>query len=1478
MLPTKKGKIKHNLNVYHDISSSESISCQTNEKKIANNLIGYIFYPIECSASCDNEGLHLKEESLDKCLNDNNDDINVKLQNSTKLVEFDEYLLIIPYSLTKLVSYAAQQKKDVIIRKYSFLPINQNGKPPLIALEIHKNGIDTIPTSYHECGIVNQQSFPMCDSHQPTTITGTGTNICSDNHQQLETESILKDVTTSTSISTLADIQEMETLQNHSSLSKKGPHIPKTPIPKFFSIVAKVDAISPIIIVPSDSFAIIELYQPGTTLTCVAILKGNDALQSFPACHPGDIVQLINVKRQKWHVPNSLFKHGMYFLSRRVSSYVYVITKASSIRFQSTCKLRVIEQSNFNLFHENYNFCPSFINAPLPSTVDSLYSIDAMITSLIPHHPILGKDIYQIQILNISPDIDLKQKEQKFLLFLSNYPITMSLSAGLRTGACIRAINVHILHKIGACHYLNLISCDNMKVQLPNHGMIIGFALCCRSSLMLILTASESEKDSIEDMNIVKNKLNGNAMFLEFLRKDKDYYNMNLKHKNCCNFNYLQSKIFLSNRKKNISHCIWRLSIYNLFTYSGVYDYFDHKEKNIVFDRIVSSLSTKCLSSEQECENKCYQKRKVQRNPYAEFFDHAVEDIMNENEQKIEGCCGIHATKPFMVDLNEVYERGIAYIQQKLQRLKTDFNTMKIENGCIGFNVKKRFCFAWTGSDKLVGKKLFSQLIPEYAINDSNCDDIVYTCGMTEFKWNSYKRQHQLYAIHDKVCRLPLTILQRKQNNDSNPSYDDQKDYFILVSVDAIVLSFICLGEMPSKSSTIMQNGIKARHLTSSSTLDDDKYPSLTSPKLGSCALFCVDNQLFMASVHLVSNGSPMFHKIKSNSTYRSFSHDSDRDKVHKTISLLSCLELKKRASFLNMQEKNIIVTGYLLRHQFRLCKVKNHIYSGLVITICHRPKEIKEKKENKNNASAVQCVDITVSMFISSKLKFEMKLAIKFFDETTDSKRFMSDEKIAVACAWWQAAEGKNDSNSLVYGGLVESNTLHNVKEFSHMHVPLSSFSIKSRGIMRGICHLADLCLDGSSNFGMFSDRKENSIINQNPFDERFQVEGGQKHISGMLENFTHRKSWGTSLGEMNSFSSKLSGIPKITIEDFYYEMLMDLKEEMNVNLTPSRVRCVVGARLLQIGFCRARVQCTKCYQFLINKSKDDKEDDDVDNQAQQNGKKTYWHLPLPIPSKTNLLAENHKTVHDKDNTIEMKIENSMGQSRTQKNHVASACKDLRKSNLRCPSSCSLEFATVKWECSGTLDGYGQAKLFADHEAAIALLGKGLDVETIEKGAWYDESGIVYNRCVPPSANLKRALEKAKAKATSSDNVLKSGKLKRKRNGKYVLDFLSIKEKSEYLLYRHCRESKEPSRPLQFLCRCKLLPRNKEPLRQTHVEVIENRKMETESSSIFRGVPTFTLPELKLILIDLCAEETYCSVGWDLLRQIESKQVASLP
>ena len=286
--------------------------------------------------------------------------------------------------------------------------------------------------------------------------------------------------------------------------------------------------------------------------------------------------------------------------------------------------------------------------------------------------------------------------------------------------------------------------------------------------------------------------------------------------------------------------------------------------------------------------------------------------------------------------------------------------------------------------------------------------------------------------------------------------------------------------------------------------------------------------------------------------------------------------------------------------------------------------------------------------------------------------------------------------------------------------------------------------------------------------------------------------------------------------------------------------VRVIRNAKLLSISFCRAQAECTKCFQPLIEtKSKEsDRPVSGVVSSIQIRKQETYWHVPLPMTCEMPSLKANFpKTTR--------------------------LC-NVPKSTLLCPNGCPVEHSRIKWECSGVLDdGSGQAKLYAERDAALSLLGVGLHVHDIEVAAWLIHGGILFQKAVPPKSFVKQAVLEAQSLAQQE---LGTHKKRRRLEEQDVVKFLTLQARAEYYMQQHCRQSPEPVRPLDYYVRCKPLSDEAFSLNQTQVEMTTPPMRDYLQASSM-DVTTYSLPPLKLTLVDCCVPHGANNGSWDLVR-----------
>jgi hypothetical protein len=199
-----------------------------------------------------------------------------------------------------------------------------------------------------------------------------------------------------------------------------------------------------------------------------------------------------------------------------------------------------------------------------------------------------------------------------------------------------------------------------------------------------------------------------------------------------------------------------------------------------------------------------------------------------------------------------------------------------------------------------------------------------------------------------------------------------------------------------------------------------------------------------------------------------------------------------------------------------------------------------------------------------------------------------------------------------------------------------------------------------------------------------------------------------------------------------------------------------------------------------------------------------------------------------------------------------------------------------VRWECSALIDdGSGQAKLYADREGALLLLGDSLNVEAIEKGAWELDEGVFYQPALPSSSYLMHCIADASRKTRSCTFSSNNGR--RENGGSCNGDLYSIfnllppAAKAEYLLQQHCRQwyQHNHKRKMDLFCRCKPLSDDVTSVNQTEIHIA--KAWIAKVCVDFGSAPTASLPPLNLILEDACiaAEESDDDniSGWCILR-----------
>jgi hypothetical protein len=103
------------------------------------------------------------------------------------------------------------------------------------------------------------------------------------------------------------------------------------------------------------------------------------------------------------------------------------------------------------------------------------------------------------------------------------------------------------------------------------------------------------------------------------------------------------------------------------------------------------------------------------------------------------------------------------------------------------------------------------------------------------------------------------------------------------------------------------------------------------------------------------------------------------------------------------------------------------------------------------------------------------------------------------------------------------------------------------------------------------------------------------------------------------------------------------------------------------------------------------------------------------------------------------------------------------------------------------------------------------------------------------------------------------------------VLDLMAPIARAQYILYKHCRDSEEPLRRMMLAVRCK--PMIHGSIRKVQLEIISKGCHGLNGRPSVAEIATFSLPILKLQLVDSSSASYEDEVGWDLLNTLKSLQ-----
>lgn len=548
-------------------------------------------------------------------------------------------------------------------------------------------------------------------------------------------------------------------------------------------------------------------------------------------------------------------------------------------------------------------------------------------------------------------------------------------------------------------------------------------------------------------------------------------------------------------------------------------------------------------------------------------------------------------------------------------------------------------------------------------------------------------------------------------------------------------------------------------------------------------------------------------HYIGHPSTERNCFGDSS------TMSLEQCLN----PTLWSEKSMATSVVALLTRGVYKLGKVKSNVYSDYTIAIAHIP--TKKIDQNFEVLSTLQCLDFKPTILLDPSKWCSLQNHFNALQATTMT---ISEERLTLGVTWWRMACCPLTC-ALQSGGWDDSVLkLGNFKTFGVViRIPSSCIYRDSK---RGYTRIRG-CLDHfDAHLRMFDQCNYGEVIKSTTTGQWFDFVGSSDTLlPGNLDRRSRRRASGLlAHGECLMYRhTPESGIPRNRLSDLFTLLCYDLKStEGRTYLAPSLTRAICGANFLGINYCRASAKCSKCYEALYNP-----ETLNTDRIYSQ------WNHAEP----DRLMPEHRATL------------------------------------LCCPNGCRIDLnGIIKWECSGLIDdGTGQAKLYAEGDAAVCLLGLSkAALKNIESAIWESNrtDGFIYLRTIPPPSYLREAILIARAMALRNIQQM-SGKDARHMNDADVAQFMSPGHYGEYLFHSHCRTSFEPMRSLTYFVRCKPLSDSTNTLNQTEIDLVTTATSSTTTESrhhnsldneamIFVTTTTtptqsYSLPPINLNLID---------------------------
>lgn len=1138
------------------------------------------------------------------------------------------------------------------------------------------------------------------------------------------------------------------------SKRKKRKSLSKDPM----NITAVVDAISPIITHDKERpFALIELYQPDTSpsYSVVAVLRDERALCMHAVLQPGRSITLVGVVSRGWKVPDAFHHSSANSSADNISEVFYK-------RLHQRTPDRVILIDDPSCIH--FNVEDSHQKA-LTSTIESLTSIRGVIDSVYfyRYENVHGKadDIVHFvtlicgqQASHIDPNdtydtegIEIGLSPTFVRINVLKYSFSPHVMLGLQPGAILRAVNIH-----------------RITTRIENEEF---YAACLRSTISIEQCATDNIKYSYGHW-FIPSTPSFTMLPAHRIEKISTDSSKSIPSTRYFEEDCLQLKIQRLQLMKETTIMIRSIRIL-----------MDHHHKGETSYNSSVSRHPKSLTV---------------RDPYTEFFDHAHTDGSR---------LGIECGSSITSDFSQFQCKKDTPSQNNPNVVNLD----ALRDICVQDFIKKMSNYCGEDNESRVSLGSTSS----YNYYSSNA----YVWGEVNFDKGS-KLGKSSGCICNNSCRIPFSV-------PAGGYYivpDNLKDHFLgWLQIKSAQVSCLCLGYLQcdeKASISACTDDLQHRFLRSS---------TLPEEIVGHNFIFIAGDLIFVGLIQFIAIpvACDVIFETKVNN-WGGLNSVNRKCKIEQesTLSIHDCLKRPPNSD----DDNSISIKGRLIRQRFQCWKAKrSQYYEGWRVTLS----DINVSDYGSlSSSSFLQTIEVNISIptgkptscsdFLWTSLKATLRdLLISYSNgsgkgnSNLDPLHKVSSEQLTMGLAFLHASECS--STQLILAGgwesvnnrlLSENDALSALQSNAVIvEIPLISREITKLGYQRFKCRLEDIkSFTTTETFNIPKPYCISQWLNFNVNTRKFLPGMLSKRLSRVARNNTQDRRKHKNPHSTLTVLDK--DVPIISLVDLHYDACKVLNEKKPFDLHPSLLRRVHNAKILGINFCRARVSCTQCFEFLT---------------ASQSEERL----------------------------------------------------------LQCPSGCRYAHAAVKWECSAVIDdGTGQAKLYAEREAALLLLGSSLDVDSIEKGAWISENGVFFQPALPFSSHLQQCMKDASIEARKHNAQLMKENRCRDLKGRTATayDFITALAKAEYLLQQHCRMWYQNHHHLKMdlFCRCKPLSVDITSVNRTEIQVA---KAVDGYGLDFGTVHTSTLPPLKLILEDIClayeSSQNDTSVAWDMMRDFTS-------